>query len=114
MDKIRQLPLYLGVTLALIFGRQVQAAVNVTNPLGKISDVPSLVANIISAILGIVGALALLMFVWGGVTWMISGGNSEKVKKGKDTLIWATIGLLVIFASYSILKTIFGAFTQSS
>ena len=31
-------------------------------------------------------------------------GSNEKVQKGKDILIWATIGLVVIFASYAMVK----------
>ena len=65
--------------------------------------------NIIRAILGIVGALALFMFIYGGMIWMTSGGNTSRIEKGKETLIWATIGLFIIFASYAILSFIFQA-----
>ena len=85
------------------------------NPLidsnGKsITSVPQLINTIIVGILGLVGAVALLMFVYGGVLWMTSLGNDQRVTKGKETLTWATIGLVIIFASYAILTTIFNAF----
>lgn len=79
---------------------------NLENPLGEVS-VPGLIGNIIKVVLGFTGAIALLMFIYGGLTWMTSGGNQNKIKQGKDTLIWATIGLLVIFSSYAILKYVF-------
>jgi uncharacterized membrane protein YjfL (UPF0719 family) len=41
------------------------------------------------------------MFVYGGFTWLTSGGSAERIKKGKDILVWAVIGLVVIFASYT-------------
>ena len=66
-----------------------------------------LIGKIISAVLGVSGSLALLMFVYGGFTWMLSGGNSEKVTKGKNTLVWAAIGLVVIFSSYAMVKAVF-------
>jgi len=78
------------------------------NPTG-VATVPTLISNIIKAVLGIVGAVALFMFVWGGFTWLTSGGNPDKIKTGKDVLVWATIGLLVIFASYTLVETIFKA-----
>ena len=87
----------------------IPSSIDIPNPLGRVDSVPILVANIISAILAIVGALALMMFVWGGLMWMTSQGNTERVTKGKNTLVWAVIGLLIIFASYAILSTIFGA-----
>lgn len=117
-----QLPYYMRrgtsaaslLTVALLFFFTLAPApaqatiVNVVNPINATS-VPELVNNVVRTILGIVGALALFMFVYGGMLWMTSGGNSTRIEKGKDTLIWATIGLFVIFASYAILNFILTA-----
>lgn len=85
--------------------------VELDDPLGK-RNIPLIISGIITHVLGIVGALALLMFIWGGLIWMTAAGNPEKVKKGTNTLVWATIGLVVIFASYVILKFIFDVLTR--
>lgn len=66
-----------------------------------------MIGKIISATLGIVGSLALIMFIYGGFTWMLSAGNAEIVTKGKNILIWATIGLIIIFTSYALVKFVF-------
>lgn len=71
------------------------------NPIGQ-TDINILIGTIINAIMGIVGSLALAMFIYGGFTWMTAAGASEKVQKGKDIIIWATIGLIVIFSSYAL------------
>ncbi len=84
--------------------------VHLTNPLdkeqeaGKASSITPqiLIGRVINAILGIVGSLALIMFIYGGLTWMTAAGNMEKVEKGRNILLWATIGMVVIFASYSL------------
>lgn len=78
--------------------------VRLNNPLGNDVSVPGLIGRIIKAILGIVGSLALVMFIYGGFTWMLAAGNNEKVKKGKDILVWAAIGLVVIFSSYALVR----------
>lgn len=79
--------------------------IKLTSPLGSIGDKPELIiGTIINGIMGIVGSLALLMFVYGGITWMLAAGESGRVQKGKDILTWATIGLIVIFASYGLVK----------
>ena len=85
--------------------------VSLTNPLtNTTSDVPGgipgLIGRVINGVLGVVGSLALIMFVYGGLLWMTSGGNDEKVKQGKDVLIWATLGLFIIFASYALVNFI--------
>lgn len=71
------------------------------NPLGAVDTPQGIIKNVLTGVLGIVGSLALLMFVYGGFTWMLAGGNAENVKKGRDILMWAAIGLVVIFTSYA-------------
>lgn len=81
------------------------------NPLGTVTNPAEVIRNVIKAILGLTGVIALVAFVAGGVIWMTSGGNAEKVKKGKDIMVWAVLGLFIIFSSYSILKYVFKAIT---
>jgi len=86
-------------------GAAAGAPVTIKNPLGDTIKTPQqFIGKIISAALGIVGSIALAMFIYGGFTWMTSGGNSQSVEKGKNTLIWAAIGLVIIFTSYSLVK----------
>jgi hypothetical protein len=81
-------------------------SVTLQNPLS--SDDPSIImGTVISGILGLTGVLALVAFIAGGIIWMTSGGNAEKVKKGRDILVWAVLGLFIVFTSYSILKYVF-------
>lgn len=76
------------------------------NPLGSIETPQQLIGRIINAVMGFVGSIALLMFVYGGLTLMISGGNTEKIKKGRDILVWSAIGLVFIFLSYALVNFI--------
>ncbi len=75
-----------------------------TNPLGSINSPQLLIGRIINTILGVVGSLALLMFIYGGLTWMTSSGAPDKVKKGRDIIIWSAIGLVIIFAAYALVS----------
>lgn len=77
------------------------------NPIGGASRWEDVAARIIKMFTGLSGSVALLMFVWGGFLWMTSGGNDQRVAKGKQTLVWATIGLIIIFGSYAILNVLF-------
>lgn len=80
-----------------------------SNPFG--SSTPNepiyIIARIIQALLGVVGAVTLLVFIWGGFKLIFSGGEEDKITKGKSTLVWAVIGLAIILASYSILDYTF-------
>lgn len=77
-------------------------------PLSNIS-IPGLIGRVLNAVLGVVGAVALLMFVWGGFQWMTAAGNTDQMAKAKKTLVWATLGLVAIFGSYAILSFVINA-----
>lgn len=77
------------------------------NPLGNINTPQLFISKVIQGVLGVVGSIALIMFVYGGFTWMMASGNQEAIRKGKDILVWATIGLIVIFSAYAITNFIF-------
>jgi len=73
------------------------------NPLGT-TNINTFAARIISYILGLVGTISLLLFIYGGLIWMTSAGNAASVKKGRDILVWAVIGMAVVFTSYILVK----------
>ena len=89
---------------------QPTGAPTIDNPIG-ISDPRLLIGRIISAILGIVGSIALGVFVYGGFTWMLSGGRPEMVQRGKQAIIWSILGLAIIFLSYAVVTFVIQAFT---
>lgn len=84
------------------------------NPLGGTTSIPALIGNVISALLTIAGALALLMFIWGGLQMVISQGDPGKITKGKDTLKYAVIGLVIIFSAYAMVDAVINAITRGS
>ncbi|MCX6795362.1 MAG: pilin [Candidatus Falkowbacteria bacterium] len=89
------------------------AATSLYNPLGTSTTVFSLTGRIISVVLGLVGSIALVMFIYGGVLWMTSAGSADRVKKGREAILWAVIGMAVIFASYGLTKFLLDKITGS-
>ncbi len=76
------------------------------NRLGE-TDIQKIIGRVIKILMGVIGGIALVMFVYGGVLWMISAGSAEKTKKAMDTILWASLGIIVILASYAIVNFIF-------
>jgi len=99
--------------LAINYARcAADSTVTLPNPLKGQDDIPVLVGNAINYILGMLGVLALVMFIYGGLMWMTSGGAADKIKKGKDTLVWAILGMALVFFSYALLDFILKALQQ--
>ncbi len=70
----------------------------------KVNDFIVLAANVARWILGIVGSLTLVMFVYGGILFLISAGSSDKVSQAKKIITAAVVGLIIVFGSYLIVK----------
>ncbi len=71
-----------------------------TNPLGNVTDLRVIARSVINTFLGIVGALALLVFVYAGLSYLIAGGNDQMVTKAKSTMKYGVIGVALIMLSY--------------
>lgn len=75
------------------------AAAGFAKPGGSLAQT---VGAIISAFLGFLGVVALILIIYGGYLWMTAGGNEEKVKKAQTLLKNAIIGLIIITMAYAI------------
>ena len=82
-----------------------------TNPLGETDTIGKVLVNIIRWLLGITGALALLAIIWSGIQFIISIGNEQQLQRAKKSLMWAIIGLVVIFLAFVIVELIFTSLT---
>lgn len=114
MKYLKPTSIFIAIALGAPMIALAQARV-LQSPFGNVPTDPSfLVAAIIQALLGVVGAVTLLIFIWGGMKMIFAGGNEEKIKKGRDTLLWATIGLAIILSSYSVLQYVFNVLRSAS
>lgn len=75
----------------------------------ELNDFVQVGVNVTKIILGTVGSLSLLMFVYGGVMMLISAGNSDQVSKAKGIIMAAIIGLVIVFVSYIIVSFVISA-----
>lgn len=88
--------------------------VSLENPLGttlKDTDIRYILGGVIQKALGILGSITLVVFIYGGFLWLTSAGNQERVKKGGQTMLWAAVGVFIIFASYAILDMLIKGLT---
>lgn len=55
------------------------------------------------------GTLTLIMIIIAGFMWLFAAGEEEKIKKAKDLLQGAVIGLVIVLSSYGLAQYIFTA-----
>lgn len=60
--------------------------------------------GVINVIIGIVGFIAVVMIIIGGISYSTSAGDAGKVKKAKDTIMYGIIGLVVAVLAFAIVN----------
>lgn len=67
----------------------------------------SLVGNVtavLNAVIGILGLVCVVVMIIGGINYMTSAGDAGKVKKGKDTILYGLIGLVICVLAFALVN----------
>jgi hypothetical protein len=70
--------------------------------LDSTKEAPTLIGNVIGSILALIGVIFFVLMVYGGFLWMTAHGDSGQVDKGRETIIAAVIGIIIVVASYAL------------
>jgi len=70
-------------------------------------DIRLMVARIIRIVLELLGIIFLVLIIYAGFKWMTAGGDEEKVTSAKKLLTNSVIGLIIIFAAFTIAAFVF-------
>ncbi len=62
------------------------------------------VNTIINVIIGIVGFVAVVMMIMGGISFITSQGDSAKVAKARNTILYGVVGLIVAILAFAIVN----------
>ena len=62
------------------------------------------IMNLIARFLGFVTIIAVIYVLWAGFQILTAGGNDEKVKQGRTTIIQVIIGIVVMWLAYSVVS----------
>jgi hypothetical protein len=77
------------------------------------SNLTTYIATAINIFSIVVGVIAVVMIIIGGVKYITSGGDSGNVTGAKNTILYAIIGLVIVALSQVIVQFVLGSFTDS-
>ena len=60
--------------------------------------------TIVNVLLFLIGAISVIMLIYGGIRYTISGGDSKNVTAAKDTILYAIIGIVVAVLAFAIVN----------
>lgn len=65
-------------------------------------DIRNTVRRFINIALGFLGVVTVVMIIYGGFLWLTANGADEKITKGKNVIIWAAVGAIIITIAWTI------------
>jgi len=69
--------------------------------------------TISNVLLFVVGAIAVIMIVIGGLRYVISGGNASQVQAAKNTILYALIGVIIAILAYAAVNFVVNSFVSN-
>lgn len=72
----------------------------------KITDLGLLVSSGINIVIIVAGILVFALLVWGGIQWMLSGGDKTKTEEARNRITAALVGLAIVATSWALTKLI--------
>jgi len=77
-------------------------------------EVNNVVKNIINLFSWVVGVVAVIMVIYGGFLYVTSGGSPEKSVKGRNTILYALVGLVIVAFAQIIVNFVLSKVTTST
>ena len=99
--------LFYGAIIATVLyaNNVIATSITIANPITT-SDFSQIIENTLLWVLGIAGSIALFALIAGGVMYITSAGDEQKVAASKKIFNFTIIGLILILLSYSIIVTV--------
>lgn len=79
-------------------------------PLCSLQLTDNFLPNLITLAFVLAVVIALGFLIYGGIRWIMSGGEKEGVEEARKMIVAALVGLVVVFLSYFLLNFVFSLF----
>jgi len=93
---------------------QASSGANAAAPTGSPTSLTGLFQTITNVIIYVVGAIAVIMLVVGGLQYVLSNGDSKRVEGAKNTILYSIIGIVVAVLGYAIVQFVFSSLSTGS
>jgi len=92
--------------LSVVFAQEIN--LKPTEEFGGLVNItiPAMVPVIIQVILIVAALVALIFLIIGGIKWITAGGDKAATESARGTITSALIGLVIVFASWAIIRLI--------
>ena len=71
---------------------------------GELTGSDGVFEVVVNVLLFIIGAVSVIMLIYGGIRYTTSGGNTNSVTAAKNTVIYSIVGLVISILAYAIVN----------
>jgi len=97
----------LGVISYLAIAGSVYADNTIPNPVPNLTDVGSIFRSVFLFLIGIVGGIAIIFIVIGGIRYILARGDMKATDAAKNTITAALIGLVIALLAVAIVTIVY-------
>lgn len=111
--------LFMSVFVAILFSPELFAATltmsdgaNSARGNGQPADLfgaAGVFTSISSLLLYLIGALSVIMIIFGGLRYVVSGGNAASITAARNTIIYAVVGIIIAILAYAMINFVLGS-----
>lgn len=73
------------------------------------TDLAAVFGTIANVLIFLVGAISVIVIIYGGFLYVTSTGDSKRVEAAKSTILYAVIGIIVAVLAYAIVNFVIGS-----
>ena len=77
---------------------------------GSGTEIWSNIQTISNTLIFVVGAIAVIMVIVGGLRYVLSNGDSAGLKSAKDTILYSLVGVVVALIAYALVSFVISRF----
>ena len=121
MKKITKLSLAGSTAVATISFQMSSSALAIQKMkegLGKVNTggpatVEEVLPTVVNVLLFLIGALSVIMIIYGGIRYVTSGGDQGAITSAKNTIMYSVVGLVVAILAYAIVNFVIARLTTA-
>ncbi len=76
----------------------------------SVEGIVEFIGVVLNFVIGFSAIVAVIMIIYGGYTYIMSGGDSEKISKGGKMITAAVVGMVIVFLAKLIITFILNEF----
>ena len=69
--------------------------------------------NVVNILLFIIGAVSVIMLIYGGIRYTTSGGNANSVTAAKNTIMYSIVGLVIAILAFAVVQFVVNQVMES-